>query len=84
MSAIDAHLSVRQLMVLIQRKDPIHGLCKPNDSVLLRTMKKVVLPPRSRSFVAVTHGPIFWASLEGCDYVIELFMLTDAPKLQCE
>jgi len=55
MSVIDAHLSVRQLMVFIERKDPIHGLCKPNNSVLLQTMKKVTLSPKSRIFVAVTH-----------------------------
>ena len=57
MSAIDAHLSVRQSIVLIQRKDPICGLCKPNDSVLLWTMKKVILPPRSRSFMDRSFGP---------------------------
>ena len=40
MSAIDAHLSVRQLMVLIQGKDPIRGSCKPNDRMLLRTKQQ--------------------------------------------
>ena len=35
MSTIDVHLSIRQSMVLIQRKDPIRGSCKPNDSMLL-------------------------------------------------
>ena len=80
MSTIDTYLSVRQSMVLIQEKDPICGSCKPNDSVLLRTMKKVVLPPRSRSFVAVTHGPILWALLEGRDYVVEPFMLTNGME----
>ena len=43
-------------------------------------MKKVVLPPRSRSFVAVTHGLILWALLEGCDYVVEPFTLTDGME----
>ena len=43
-------------------------------------MKKVVLPPRSRSFVAVTHGPILWASLKGRDYIIEPFTLTDGME----
>ena len=80
MSVIDAHLNVRQLMVLIQGKDPIYGSCKPNDSVLLQTIKKVIFPPKSRSFMAVTHGPIFWASLEGCDYTVEPFTLTDGMK----
>ena len=84
MSVIDAHLSVRQSMVLIQEKDPIRGSCKPNDSVLLQTMKKVVFPPRSRSFVAVTHGPILWASLEGRDYVVEPFTLTDGMEFAVE
>ena len=65
MSVINAHLSIRQPMVLIIKKDPICGSCKLNNSVLLPTMKKVILLPRNRSFVAVTHGQIFWASLEG-------------------
>ena len=84
MSAIDAHLSVRQSMVLIRGKDPIRGSCKPNNSVLLRTMKRVVLPPRSRSFVAVTHGPILWASLESRDYIVEPFTLTDGMEFAVE
>ena len=77
MSIIDAHLSVRQSMVLIRGKDPICGACKPNNSVLLQTMKKVTLPPRSRSFMAITHGPIFWALLKGYNYIVEPFTLTD-------
>jgi len=84
MSAIDAHLSVRQSMVLIQGKDLICGSCKPNDSVLLRTMKKVVLPPKSRSFMAVTHEPILWASLEGHNYVVEPFTLTNRMEFAVE
>ena len=34
--------------------------------------------------MAVTHGPILWASLEGCDYVIEPFMLTDGMEFAVE
>ena len=67
-------------MVLIRGKDPIRGSCKPNDSVLLWTMKKVLLPPRSRSFVEVTHGLILWAPLKGCDYIVEPFTLTDGME----
>ena len=52
--------------------------------MLLQTMKKVVLPPRSRSFVAVTQGPILWALLEGRDYVVEPFMLTDGMEFAVE
>ena len=32
----------------------------------------------------MTHGPILWASLEGCDYVIEPFMLTDGMEFAVE
>ena len=34
--------------------------------------------------MAVTHGPIFWASLEGRDYVIEPFTLTDGMEFAVE
>ena len=41
-------------------------------------MKKVILPPRSMSFM--THEPILWASLEGHDYIVEPFTLTDGME----
>ena len=28
----------------------------------------------------MTHGPILWASLKGCDYIVEPFTLTDGME----